>query len=126
MFNPLSEWFHLRKGLIWSTLYFMNATLPAFLKVFFWDCDFSALTFSEQPDFIIRRLLQTGSWEAIRWLRAELGDAALRQWLEQHNGAGLQPRQLRLWEVVLDLPHDRVSHWVRAAASQPWEGRLAR
>ncbi|MBN2146390.1 MAG: hypothetical protein JW726_03335 [Anaerolineales bacterium] len=104
----------------------MNATLPAFLKPFFWDCDFATLTFDEKPDFIICRLLQEGSWEALNWLRAEMGDAALRRWIEQHRGAGLKPRQLRLWEAVLGLSHAKVSLWVNAATTHPWEGRLVR
>lgn len=100
--------------------------LPEFLKAGFWDCDFEALCWEKQRDFIIRRLLQAGSWQAVSWLRAELGNAELRRWIEQHHGAGLSPRQLRFWEAALDLPHAKVTRWVRRAAAQPWESRLSR
>jgi hypothetical protein len=102
----------------------MDSTLPSSLAEFFWDCDFTSLTWKEYGDFIIRRLLQSGSWEALTWLRNEVGDSELRQWIERRRGAGLSPRQLRFWEVVLDLPHSKVTYWMRAAVSSTWERRL--
>ena len=104
----------------------MDLALPHSLALFFWDCDFTSLSWEGQRDFIIRRLLQSGSWEALTWLRAEIGDAGLRQWIEQRRGAGLSPRQLRFWEAVLDLPHAKVTRWVHSAAERPWERRLSR
>ena len=100
--------------------------LPEFLKPYFWDCDFSALSWIKQRDFIIRRLLQSGSWAALTWLRAERGDVELRHWIEQRRGAGLSPRQMRFWEAVLDLPRSKVTRWVHTAAKRPWERRLSR
>ena len=99
-------------------------SLPHSLAKFFWDCDFAALSWDEHQDFITRRLLRSGDWDALTWLRGQMGDPALRQWLEQQRGAGLSPRQLRFWEAILDLPHPKVTRWVRAAAAQPWERRL--
>ena len=103
----------------------MPESLPGFLSAFFWDCDFAALSLHEQRDFIIRRLLQRGSWDALTRLRAETGDAELRSWIERHHGGGLSSRQLRFWQAVLDLPPQHVNRWVRANASQPWERRNA-
>lgn len=103
----------------------MPDSLPDFLKVFFWDCDFAALSLNERRDFIIRRLLQAGSWDALLWLRAEIGDAELRRWIEQRHGGGLSPRQLRFWQVILGLPRQNVNRWVRANVSHPWERRIA-
>jgi hypothetical protein len=100
--------------------------LPEILKAHFWDCDFSSLSWQEQRDFIIRRILQSGSWDAITWLRSELGDPELRHWIEQRRGVGLSPRQLRFWEVVLDLPRPKVTRWVHLIAASPWERRLNR
>ncbi|MEW5869920.1 MAG: hypothetical protein AB1894_11635 [Chloroflexota bacterium] len=101
-----------------------NVSLPEFLKPHFWDCDFSALSWTDQRDFVIRRLLQSGNWQALTWLRLELGDAELRRWIEQRRGAGLSPRQLRFWEAVLEMPHAKVTRWVHDAARHPWERRL--
>ncbi len=102
------------------------STLPDLIKPFFWDSDTRALSWAEHRDFIIRRILQTGTWEALSWLRNELGDDELRLWIEKQRGGGLSPRQMRFWQVVLDLPPAKVTRWVHLAAIQPWERRLTR
>ena len=99
---------------------------PDLLQPFFWDCDFTRLDWNEHRDFIIRRVLQSGSWEAITWLRRQSGDDVLRGWIEERRGGGLTARQLRFWELVLDLPHAEVNHWVGAARNTLWEQRTHR
>jgi hypothetical protein len=97
--------------------------LPDTLNIYFWDCDIRSLSWTTHRDFITRRLLQYGSWEALSWLRAEMGDAELRRWIELRGGAGLNPRQLRFWELTLDLPHAKVNQWVSTARQNPWGQR---
>lgn len=98
--------------------------LPPSLAPFFWDTDFAALSWQAYPDFIIRRVLQVGDWAALTWLRAKIGDEGLRQWLVQHAGRGLSPRQLRFWGVVLEIDRRRVNRWVTKAKASVWERRL--
>jgi uncharacterized protein DUF6922 len=47
--------------------------LPALLQPFFWDYDFKTLTWDDDRDLIIARVLASGTWEAITWLRTRLG-----------------------------------------------------
>src|SRR5207249_11685493 len=93
-------------------------SLPALLRPLFWDYDFKTLTWDDDRDLIIARVLASGTWEAIIWLRAHLGDQALREWIERRRGRGLSPRQLRFWEVMLDLPHRQVNAWLQAEGAQ--------
>jgi hypothetical protein len=51
--------------------------LPALLRPLFWDHDFKTLTWEDDHDLIIARVLASGTWEAITWLRTRLGDQAL-------------------------------------------------
>ena len=98
--------------------------LPELLRPLFWDIEFYSLDWKTDRDFIVRRILQAGSWTAVRWLRATLGDEALRAWLEAHNGSRLGPRQLRYWELVLDLPAQEVDRWIVQAKNSPWGRRV--
>ena len=100
-----------------------SAPLPKSLSSHFWDYAFENLAWPKDQELIIRRLLTDGSWEAITWLRKQIGDRALRQWLVAHQGRGLSPRQLRFWSLVLALPKRRVDSWVRATRSTPWSNR---
>ncbi len=72
---------------------------------------------------IIQRILTDGSWEAILWLRSQVGDHTLKQWLISHRGRGLSPRQLRFWGLILDLPARQLDTWVQDAAETPWGRR---
>jgi len=96
--------------------------LPSRLEPLFWEHDSSQLRWDVDRDLIIGRILTAGDWESIRWLMDALGRPALRAWIEQRRGRGLDPQQLRFWELVLGLPHHEVSQWIEA--SDPvWVGR---
>jgi len=100
--------------------------LPPPLRSLFWDCDFAQLDWQQHRDFIIRRVLAEGSWDAVCWLRNELGDPPLRDWIERHQGRSLSPQQLRFWELILDLPKESVDTWLRSEERKIWEGRIHR
>jgi hypothetical protein len=90
------------------------------LKKFFWDCDFSSLNWDSHRDFIIRRILTEGDWEALRWLRTEVGDEDLRLWLIRHEARGLSPRQTRYWALILDIDPVLTDKWVSTARQLIW------
>ena len=97
--------------------------LPESLRPFFWDYRFSNLSLPDDKDLVIRRILSQGSWQAIRWLRKEIGDTELREWLISHQGRGLSPRQLRYWELIYALPPRQVNQWVQNSKKEVWAQR---
>ena len=94
------------------------------LRSLFWECDFEAFTWENDCDLIIARVLAHGTWDAVTWLRSRLGDTALREWIERHQGRGLSPQQLRFWELILDLPHQQINAWLQAQERRVWENRV--
>ena len=99
--------------------------LPEELRKLFWDHDFDRLNWDSDHDLITHRILASGPWEAVRWLRRELGDARLRSWILNRQGRGLSPQQLRFWQLILGLPAAQVDGWLAAAATDPWHRRQA-
>ena len=99
------------------------STLPKILKDVFWDYDFAALSLESDRNLIIRRVLTSGNWEAVTWLRSMLGDSAVREWIQTHRGAGMSPQQLRFWELILKLPHGQVNLWLAAEGRGIWDKR---
>jgi hypothetical protein len=95
--------------------------LPDALTPFFWDCDFRALDGQRDADFVISRILASGTWDAIRWLRREYGDTQIRECIMQHRGRGLSSEQLRLWELLVGLPADAVNEWLSSVERRTWE-----
>lgn len=101
----------------------MAVALPECLRRLFWDTDFAAVSWAGHRDAIIRRVLEEGGTEAIGWLRREVGDAALRDWIVARRGRGLGRRRLRYWELLLDLPPGAVDTWLRDPSRRVWDGR---
>ena len=97
--------------------------LPELLRPLFWDCEFGRLTLPRYPDFIAGRVLSSGGWDQIRWLRQAIGDDGIRDYLRRTRGRALDRRRIRFWEVVLRLPHEEVSDWLAAPGRQVWDQR---
>jgi hypothetical protein len=97
--------------------------LPARVRRLFWDYAASRLSWQKDRDLIVHRILAVGDWETVQWMRARVGDEGLRDWLLEHQGRGLSPRQLRFWELILSLPHRQVTAWLADPGRQAWDGR---
>lgn len=76
-----------------------RAVLEASSRLF-WDVDIDALDPELHEDFILGRALSEGDWTVVRALRDEIGDAALRAFLERAPHR-LDKRTRRFLEVVL-------------------------
>ena len=101
----------------------VRSALPKSVRAYFWDYPSIKLSLKSDRDLIIRRILTNGSWNSVQWLRKQIGDSDLREWLVAHRGRGLSPRQLRFWGLVLDIPVRRVNRWVNTARNNPWGQR---
>jgi hypothetical protein len=99
--------------------------LPRHLKSVFWEYDFDRLRWEQDRDLIIARVLASGDWKSIQWLRSHVGPPTLRQWIVDHRGRGLDPRRLRFWELVLNLPHRQVNAWLKEMDRDGWHRRTA-
>jgi len=98
---------------------------PAEVRALFWDCDPDGITLERHADFVLGRVLSRGDWKAVRWLRGTVGDEAVADYLARTSGRLLSPRQLRLWETILDLPRERVTAWIQRPERRVWDGRGA-
>lgn len=103
---------------------FTEATdLPNSVKALFWDVDPSDLRWDQHRDFMIGRILSSGPWATVQWLRKTQGDEVVRSWIERYEGRGLSPKQLRFWELILGIPSDRVDPWVEREERGVWGRR---
>ena len=97
--------------------------LPEDFRPLFWDREFDKLTWAKDRDFVVGRVLASGSWDQAGRVRRKLGDEAVGSYLRRTRGRQLSARQLRLWETVLDLPTDEVSGWIGTPGREVWERR---
>jgi hypothetical protein len=97
--------------------------LPAPVRALFWDVASRSLRWDRDRELIVGRVLASGPWETVQWLRATAGDEAIRTWIETHEGRGLSPRQLRFWQLMLGIPARQVDRWLRSDRREVWDYR---
>jgi len=100
--------------------------LPYTLRPLFWDYLFSDLTWEQDRDLIIGRILAVGDRESVLWLRSHLKAEDLKQWIVAHEGVGLNPPRLRFWELILGLSRRQVNTWLRSPGRMIWDHRASR
>lgn len=93
------------------------------IRELLWEYDKRSVSWPEDADLIIRKVLHSGTWDDIQWLRRTLGDPQLRNWLLERQGAGLDARRIRFWQLALELPEDRVREWLERNRQNPWQQR---
>src|SRR4051794_2443258 len=98
--------------------------LPDILRPLFWDYHFGRLTQDRDRDLIVSRVLVSGTWDHIRWLRDRYGDEVIREWLVRRAGGGLSRPQLRFWELLLELPRKQVDAWMASPGRTVWDKRV--
>ena len=98
--------------------------LPASLKFLFWEYDFSKLSWEEDKNLVIEKVLTRGDLESIKWLRSKLTNDELRKWLVSCHGATLSRPALRFWELILGIPRRTVNTWFAHPGRQVWDDRF--
>lgn len=71
------------------------------------------------------RILASGPWESVQWLRSRVTDEELRHWIEDRRGRGLSPQQLRFWQLILGIPARTVTAWLKSPERRVWDDRFA-
>jgi hypothetical protein len=99
--------------------------LPDHLRGLFWDYSTVDLLWPRDRELVLTRVLQHGDEAAIRWLRERLPDGEIAARLRATEGRGMDPRQLRFWQTILQLPEAEVATWVAAARASAWDNRRA-
>ena len=98
--------------------------IPGHLHDLFWEYDISELGWEHCGDFVMRRVLSHDSWDQICWLHREFGDPEIARVIIESEGRSLSPRQLRFWELVLELPAIDVDRWLQDSRRQIWDHRV--
>ena len=98
--------------------------LPSFVCELLWEFDVSKISFPKDAH-TINKILSVGRWEAVEWLREQIGDSGIRSWIMEHEARGMSPSQLRFWESEVGLDPNKVAEWIRTKMKNPWYNRLS-
>lgn len=97
--------------------------LPDRLQQYFWEYPDETLDWEHHRHTVVLRLLQAGGMDAVEWLRQQMSDDEIRDFIVHRQGRGIDPRRLRFWALVLAIPRAEVDRWISEARSNPWSRR---
>ena len=92
--------------------------LPDSLRLYFWEVDFDQVSWAKNFGYIVRRLLEHGTLEVVEWLRAEIGDDAIRDEITRVKARGLDYERVRRW-----IPRATYDAWAAGRPPSLWEHR---
>lgn len=73
--------------------------LPENFRKYFWDTDFSKLSWEEYPEYITKRLLMFGNHEAENFIKDKLTTSEIVSILSKSKE--VDPKTLNYWKFVL-------------------------
>lgn len=84
----------------------MPTKLPIEFKKYFWDVDFEDLAFDKDKNFIIKRVLDRGDTNSLKWLRTKCSDSEISNVIKQTRD--LSSQTANFWSDVFQLDKSRV------------------
>ena len=101
--------------------------LPPFLHTFFWDYDPGALDVQQHAYFVMERLMERGSWEAMQWLLTSFSSQERYAFLQSRGRRVLTPTALNYWAIMSDTPETLRRQWLieAKARNDTWSKRVA-
>ena len=101
--------------------------LPPSLHTFFWEYDPATLDIQKHATFVMERLMERGSWEAMQWLLATFTQSQRYVYLQTRGRKRLSPKALNYWAIMSDVPELERRQWIADALTRNdiWSKRVA-
>ncbi|MCM8784368.1 MAG: hypothetical protein NC818_06330 [Candidatus Omnitrophica bacterium] len=80
--------------------------LPKFLKKYFWDTDFEQIDFKNHRVYVLKRILEYGDEEAVRWMFKEFRKDEIKNTLCKFRG--YSPKTANFWALILGIEKERI------------------
>ena len=76
-------------------------SLPSTYKKYFWDCDFNQLDLNLHKEFILKRLLNFGDLEAIKFVLTKFSHHYVSNMIKQKGEKVLSRTNLLFWQKLI-------------------------
>ncbi|MFZ4580416.1 MAG: DUF6922 domain-containing protein [Myxococcota bacterium] len=86
-----------------------------------WDVDEASISLEEHAEFLIGRVLASGSLAQVDWLRKHYGDKRIRDVLVAPGGVRhLSARDVQFWSLILGIAQDLADRLIDEKLTSPW------
>jgi len=81
--------------------------IPHHLRPFFWEVDAASLDPRQYPEYVIGRILEQGTEEAVVWMKATFREDEIRKVIREDRR--LSPKSATYWALIYDISAERVA-----------------
>ena len=81
--------------------------IPQHLRQFFWEVDADHLDLQKYRDYVIGRILELGTDEAVSWMRASFQDEEITKVIREDHR--LSPKSATYWALLYGIPTEQVA-----------------
>lgn len=81
--------------------------IPNNLRPFFWDVDAASLDPRKYADYVIGRILEQGTEEAVAWMKATFREEEIKKVISEDRR--LSPKSATYWALIYDISPERVA-----------------
>ncbi len=85
---------------MWYNIGMSQASLPPFMKPFFWSYKLDDLDINDHKTLIIKQILNYGSQDAVRWLQQRYTEQDIRLVITNSAESEWGRKSLALWSLV--------------------------
>jgi hypothetical protein len=78
----------------------VQASLPESVARLLWDVDSTRIDLHRDAALILERVMARGSWDAMKWLRAQYSREEIAAFVRGEGARKLSPRDLAYWALV--------------------------
>ena len=90
--------------------------IPHHLRPFFWEVDADNLDPKEYGEYVIGRILELGTEEAVSWMKATFSEEEIKKAIRQDHR--LSPKSATYWALIYEIPSEQVAALSHQPASR--------
>ena len=76
------------------------AEIPDDVTRLFWEVDPASVDLERHRDYVMERVMNRGTWEAMQWLRRTYSPAVIADFLDRKGVRLVAPRERAYWALV--------------------------
>lgn len=80
--------------------------LPPHLRKYFWDTDFDKIDLERSRVYVLKRILEYGDEQAVRWMWDHFGPNEIRTALSKYRG--FSRKTANFWALIVGIPRDQI------------------
>lgn len=92
-------------------------SLPEYLRRYFWDVSFEKIDLEKSRVFVLKRVLEYGNEEAVRWMWKHFKKSEVKDTLSRFRG--FSRKTANYWATVLEIPKEEVLCLKKRSLEEP-------